>query len=115
LGANVELEKKAVDSVPTFIDSWSKRNGCRAQTITTWQKDQATCEAYQDCQAEVVICTDEILGHTWPGATSHRTPSCEARPNGYLCNLWKDGVGAVSPTIDANTMIWEFFKKYSLP
>ncbi|MCK4731932.1 MAG: hypothetical protein KAT65_05675, partial [Methanophagales archaeon] len=40
--------------------------------------------------------------------------ACKTRPNGYVCLLWKETVGALSNDIIANDAMWEFFKKHSL-
>jgi polyhydroxybutyrate depolymerase len=106
------------DCIPVlaYVDKWRIQNGCSNQTKITFQTGNATCISYQECQdnAEVTICTITGMGHTWPGSTEYNAEACKTRPNGYVCRLWKEAVGALSNDIIANDAMWEFFKKHTL-
>ena len=54
------------------------------------------------------------MGHTWPGSTEYNAEACKTRPNGYVCRLWKEAVGALSNDIIASDAMWEFFKRHTL-
>jgi polyhydroxybutyrate depolymerase len=102
--------------VPAYVDKWRIQNGCSNQTKITFQTGNATCITYQECQnnAEVTICTITGMGHTWPGSTEYNAEACKTRPNGYVCRLWQEAVGALNNDIIANEAMWEFFKKHTL-
>jgi polyhydroxybutyrate depolymerase len=100
-------------SVPAFMEEWSRRNGCRGEKKVVYRKGQATCISYGTCRnnAEVVLCTLAGGGHTWPGG-NNEIRACEKNENSYACSAWKEGVGESSRDLDADTMLWEFFKAH---
>ena len=83
------------------MKEWVKRNGCSFTPKQTFKKGDGRCESYSSCKggAEVVQCTVDAGGHTWPGGAD-------------LSSL---GFGKTSKDLIANDILWEFFKKHSLP
>ena len=43
-----------------------------------------------------------------------RPDLCRTRPDGALCRRWKQGVGEISRDVDANEVMWEFFRQRRL-
>lgn len=84
---------------PESTKDWAQRNGCKTTTTETFHKDDVTCVTYDGCKegVEVILCTIEDGGHTWPGG-----------------NVVPPMVGEPSNTISATDTIWEFFKKHPL-
>jgi polyhydroxybutyrate depolymerase len=56
-------------SVPDSIAEWRTNDGCSSASSTIYSKGDATCVAWSACNAgsEVVLCTIDQGGHTWPG------------------------------------------------
>lgn len=56
-------------SVPDSIAKWRTNDGCSEASSTIYQKGDATCVAWSACAqgSEVVLCTIDQGGHTWPG------------------------------------------------
>jgi polyhydroxybutyrate depolymerase len=100
--------------VPEYLLLWSQFNNCSDRVDTTYRNGNASCITYQDCQedAEVTLCTVEVMGHTWPGRSTYGAPSCSTNPQGNICEVWKETVGALSDDIDANDMMWDFFEMH---
>lgn len=93
-------------SVPEYVDQWRKLDGCSDEKRVVYRKGAATCVSYDACSngVEVVLCTIEGAGHTWPGGEYDR--------DGLL---WKKLVGPLSHDISANEAMWKFFKKHPMP
>jgi len=91
--------------VEDYLQKWSQTNGCGGDPETTYINGNATCISYMGCaeETEVTLCTINGSGHTWPGGQ-------------YLINTpaWKQRVGAITNDINANDMMWEFFKKHPI-
>lgn len=87
-------------SVADTIAGWSARNGCTDTPKETFAKDDVTCMTQVQCNggAEVTLCTVDLGGHTWPGAT-----------------LSVYGLGKTTQAINANDAMWDFFQKHPLP
>ena len=90
-------------SVVDYLDTWAIQNQCSLSTIDVFQNGDATCQAYENCTADVTLCTIDGGGHTWPGGEY-----------AVELNFWKKGVGEISRDIDANDEMWEFFQKQKL-
>ncbi len=90
-------------SVPDYLNEWRIRNGCSIDLNVTYQTGDATCRTYQNCSdnAEVVLCTMEGAGHTWP--------------DGQYAGLGEALVGKISRDISANAEMWKFFQAHPLP
>lgn len=95
-------------SVPESIGFWVKQNQCPGSPGVTYEPDRdpkdgtrVRREAYVPCggETEVVLYAVEGGGHTWPGG------------NQYLPARI---IGRTSRDIDANEVIWNFFKKHAL-
>ena len=56
-------------SVADSISRWKTADGCADSSSTMYSKGDATCVAYAACAggSEVVLCTIDQGGHTWPG------------------------------------------------
>jgi polyhydroxybutyrate depolymerase len=94
-------------SVSGTIAFWVKHNRCASTPVTTWEPDTDAKDAtrvrkqvYAGCEGgvEVILYTVEGGGHAWPGG------------HGYLPERF---IGKTNRDIDANALIWGFFKKHS--
>lgn len=81
-------------------NTWVKLNGCKGNPEVFLQKGRVTCKKYQSCNdnSEVVQCTIEGGGHTWPGGRS-------VAP-------WI--FGKTTKDISANDLMWDFFQKHPM-
>ncbi|TDV48880.1 extracellular catalytic domain type 1 short-chain-length polyhydroxyalkanoate depolymerase [Actinophytocola oryzae] len=82
-------------SVPAAQQRWAAINGCTGSPTSTTVSTHVTSTAYR-CGADVVLYTVSDGGHTWPG-----TP----RPS--------PGNGSTTQEINANTLMWQFFTRYT--
>ncbi len=116
LGIKTKNNNSSAMSVPKYIERWRKTNKCSDKTKTIYKKGGATCKKYLNCldNADIILCTVKNMGHVWPGKAEYGSTSCQQKPNGKLCSLWKKIVGKTSTDISANDMIWDFFKKHPL-
>lgn len=82
-------------SVPETMRRWVARNRCEARPQTTLQRPGAQCETYTGCAGgvSVALCTTERGGHSWPGADRVRMGKPDA-----------------SQALEANEVIWDFFR-----
>jgi polyhydroxybutyrate depolymerase len=101
-------EGKAL-SVSHSISGWVSRNGCSATPTTENLPDSdsndgstVTKEGYSNCQgnADVILYKITGGGHTWP--------------DGYQYFL-ESIVGPTNRDINANQLMWEFFKAHPKP
>ena len=99
-------QKRQLLSATATVQFWAKKNGCQSVPEVAWEPDRdledgtrVKVETYP-CRdgAEVVLYAVEGGGHTWPGG----------KP--YLPRI----VGRTSRDIDANEVIWDFFKRHAL-
>jgi len=104
----LRLKFGKVLSVPETIKFWQTHNHCAPVPVITREPDKDTRdgtrvrkEVYAGCAsgAEVILYTVESGGHTWPG--------------GYRY-LPEKLIGKTSGHIDANELIWGFFKQHSM-
>ena len=93
-------------SVPETVKFWAANNGCPSLPIITQEPDKdpndttrVRQEAYSDCKngAEVILYAIENGGHTWPSGHKY---------------LPERIVGRTSKDIDANEVIWDFFRRH---
>lgn len=110
-GGDVHFRRQTfgkVLSVSETIAFWVRHNHCAATPVTTWEPDKdpqdgtrVRKEVYAGCEngVEVILYTVEGGGHTWPG--------------GYRY-LPERLIGKTNMDIDANEVIWGFFKKHSM-
>jgi polyhydroxybutyrate depolymerase len=98
-----------VISVAESVRFWATHNQCPPTPAVTWEPDRDPFDgtrvrrvAYGPCRegTEVVLYAVEGGGHTWPGGQQ------------YLAERL---VGRTSRDIDANEVIWGFFKRHAIP
>jgi polyhydroxybutyrate depolymerase len=104
-------------SVLSGIDQWVKADGCQAtpqvgRTIvggagTASAGETATYVSYDRCHAGADVSLWRLTGsgHVWPGSTLNTGP-----PNTWIL----DGVGRGTTLVDANQVMWQFFRQYAL-
>jgi len=82
---------------------WLSADGCSGDAETIYAKGSVRCLRWSRCagDAEVVVCTVEGGGHAWPGAAEY--------PSERICG------GTLVHDFDANSFIWDFFSRHSLP
>ncbi len=87
-------------SVPIWTRNWARRNRCAPDPRDAAVAADVTRRAYTNCAgaAAVVLYTIEGGGHTWPGG-------------GPLPEWF---VGTTSRSIDATSVMWEFFREHPL-
>lgn len=80
--------------------AWVARNGCNPTPTQTFEHGDSHCDTYAGCQggAEVVFCTVDGGGHTWPGGP----------------DLFFGGLGKTTKDLNANDAMWDFFQKHTL-
>ncbi len=86
--------------VPSTIAGWVKRDQCSPTPKETFRDHDSHCDTYSSCAggAEVVACTIDGGGHTWPGGS--------VVPGDY---------GVTTKYLSANDAMWAFFEKHPLP
>ncbi len=98
-----------VVSVAETITYWATFNQCPPAPIITMEPDRdpqdgtrVRREAHGPCrdETEVILYAIEGGGHTWPGGQQYLPARI---------------VGRTSKDIDANEVIWSFFKRHALP
>ena len=96
-----------VISVMDTARFWAANNRCKGTALIVPEPDRDTTdgtrvrlEIFADCggKSAVSLVVAEGGGHTWPGGYQ------------YLPERF---IGKTSKDIDANSLIWNFFKKYS--
>lgn len=92
-------EQNNFPSVAETMSAWAERNGCDAEPTETLAEGMTRCETWSGCDAgaEVVLCTTEGAGHTWPGGFP--VPS----------------LGHTTNDISATDAAWEFFTRHPHP
>jgi polyhydroxybutyrate depolymerase len=87
--------------VPAAQARWAEINDCRQGPRTQSVTEHVDQVAYEACphKADVVMYLIEGGGHVWPSSEAFV---------GF-------GLGEVTFEIDANALIWDFFRHYKLP
>jgi polyhydroxybutyrate depolymerase len=87
--------------VPAAQARWAEINDCRQGPRTTSITEHVDQVAYEACphKADVVMYRIQNGGHVWPSSEAFV---------GF-------GLGEVTFEIDANALIWDFFRHYKLP
>jgi polyhydroxybutyrate depolymerase len=90
-------------SIPGITAAWAKRNQCAATPTESRVASDVTRLEYSQCasNAPAILYTIHGGGHTWPGGDGDYLPE------------WF--VGKTTQTIDASSIMWEFFKNHPLP
>jgi polyhydroxybutyrate depolymerase len=95
-------------SIANTVRAWATHNGCPARPEITRESDRDPAdgtrvrrESYAPCVegTEVALYAIEGGGHTWPGGWQYL-------PQRY--------VGRTSRDIDANEVLWAFFKRHAI-
>jgi polyhydroxybutyrate depolymerase len=84
-------------AVADWAAGWADRNGCRSGPRTRTIGDDVTVSRWDRCtdDADVVHLAVTGGGHVWPGALAY------------------SGGGWLTPTIDAQTELWQFFRRHA--
>lgn len=101
-------------AVPQYLKMWKRINGVPDTSQAVYQRGKATCASSGlGTTGEVVLCTVEGMGHTWPGGT-YGIP-CQRGWNRPKCRAFRTIVGALTHDIDANDVMWDFFERHPMP
>lgn len=99
-------ENGLVISVPKTVDGWAARNGCTTSStveLPDITKDGTTVTkiSYANCRrgADVVLYRVNGGGHVWPGGSQYLPASI---------------TGKTTRNINANELMWEFFKMHPM-
>jgi polyhydroxybutyrate depolymerase len=84
-------------AVSTYLNGWFLRDHCSSSSQVIFHQGDVTGLAWKHCAKSVIVehYTVSDGGHTWPGAATSSTL-------GYTTNV-----------IDANAVIWNFFRQFS--
>jgi polyhydroxybutyrate depolymerase len=93
-------------SVPDYLALWRRINSCSDTSKVVINRGAARCVSWSECKggAAVELCTIRGAGHTWPDGMYDNERAG-----------WKKKVGHLSRDINANDVMWEFFKRHPLP
>lgn len=99
-GGKSWVAPQTLPSQPVWTANWARRNRCGPTPIESRITADVTRTEYPHCarNATAVLYTIEGGGHTWPGG-------------GELPEWF---VGTTTHTIDASSVMWEFFKAHPL-
>ncbi len=90
------------ESIPAHTAAWAGHNGCRPDPTTEQITTDTTRTTYPCADdATVQLYTIDGGGHTWPGGDTTTVPVALT--------------GTVTTTINANHIIWDFFRAHPLP
>jgi polyhydroxybutyrate depolymerase len=90
-------------SIPSVTAGWARRNRCAPAPVESRVAADVTRLEYAQCasNAPAVLYTIHGGGHTWPGGDGAA----------YLPEWF---VGTTTQSIDASSVMWEFFKAHTL-
>jgi polyhydroxybutyrate depolymerase len=98
----VNDDMRSAEESTTF---WRNYDKCNATGKETYSNGDSSCISYSCAEnTEVILCTVEGGGHTWPG--------------GYYevdKGFYRDLVGSITNDIVARDEMWKFFEKHPLP
>lgn len=88
--------------IPTVTAAWARRNQCAPTPVESRVAPDVTRLEYGQCvsRAPAILYTVHGGGHTWPGGDASYLPD------------WF--VGTTTDSIDASSIMWEFFKDHPL-
>jgi polyhydroxybutyrate depolymerase len=88
-------------SAKSSNDEWVTRLGCDPTPTETFNNGDSHCDTWSGCNdgAEIVFCTVEDGGHTWPGGM----------------DLSSFGFGKTTQDLSASNALWDVFKRHALP
>jgi polyhydroxybutyrate depolymerase len=84
--------------VSTMLENWAAAIGCEPASVVESDAGGVRVERYAG-EAEFLAVTVAGLGHHWPGGKGQLNPRIG---------------GPLSARVDANSLIWEFFRRHSL-
>jgi polyhydroxybutyrate depolymerase len=90
-------------SVPTAEKYWATQDGCASKTHTSRPSTGVTLRSYSHCADGAAVELYEVTGegHEWPGGP-------------VMPSLITSELGPQSTAIDANDVMWSFFKAHPL-
>ena len=93
---------KPFPSIPMVTAAWAKRNQCAPTPVESRVAQDVTRLEYATCvsDAPVVLYTIDGGGHTWPGGDGAYLPEWFA--------------GTTTQSVDASSVMWEFFREHPL-
>ncbi len=95
------LPSEMTGSVPERAASWAGRNGCDGEPSDSAIADDVILTQWDGCEAGAAqLYTVDGGGHTWPGSAFDQT----------IASL----VGPTTTSIDATSLIWQFFRAHPL-
>ena len=99
-GGSSWVSPRPFPSTPRWAANWARRNRCGENSVESTVAADVTRREYRECadDATVVLYTVHGGGHTWPGGM--RLPE------------WF--VGRTTHSIDATSLMWEFFSEHPL-
>jgi polyhydroxybutyrate depolymerase len=94
-GGSSWISPRPFPSTPRWAANWARRNRCAPDPVDTTVAPDVTRRSYTGCadDAAVVLYTVRGGGHTWPG--------------GMQLPEWF--VGRTTRSIDATSLMWDFF------
>ena len=92
-------------SVPASMDAWRVHDSCTATKALYFEQGDGRCEKYRGCDrgSDVVLCSIQGGGHSWPGGEPKRR-------GGFQC----PADGAQSQSFSASEAMWRFFQEHPL-
>ena len=99
-GGATWISPRAFPNVLKWTANWAERNRCAPNPVESMVAADVSRRAYTDCAvgAAVVLYTVNGAGHTWPG--------------GKPLPEWL--AGTTSQSIDATSLMWDFFREHQL-
>ena len=99
-GGTSWIMSRPFPDIPTWTANWARRNQCGTNPVESVIAADVTRREYTNCADDAAVVLYTVLGggHSWPGGT----PLPE----------WM--VGPTSSSIDASTLMWEFFRQHPL-
>jgi len=99
-GGTTWIASEVFPSASMWTAKWAKRNRCDAKPVESAAASDVMRREYIHCadDADVVFYTIRGGGHTWPGG--------EQLPEWFA--------GPTSRSIDATSVMWDFFRAHPL-
>ena len=99
-GGATWISARPFPNVSKWTANWAARNRCAPNPVESMVAADVIRRAYTSCadDAEVVLYTVNGAGHTWPG--------------GKPLPEWL--AGTTSQSIDATSLMWDFFREHQL-
>ncbi|MBI3299647.1 MAG: polyhydroxybutyrate depolymerase [Elusimicrobia bacterium] len=112
-GGSKRADKFPCTAVPELMQTWKIRNKLSDRSEVVTSSGSARCAGYGRGEpGEIVLCTDDNLGHRWPGGPV--SGACARGLESAACRKSIEAQGPYSAELAANELIWDFFKKHQL-